>query len=158
MSRLSTTPFSILDLALAQHAEGLGFSRFWVAEHHNMEGIAVLLGYLAAGTSPLQLGSSGIMLPKHVPLAEKGDKFFRADCQQSAGWSLSSSSEFWPPCISRLYSDYSRRKKAPRCGAFFGSGVLVDLNLISLHPFLAFGRHERDGLAFAQAFEACAFD
>lgn len=76
MSRLSTTPFSILDLALAQHAEGLGFSRFWVAEHHNMEGIAVLLGYLAAGTSPLQLGSSGIMLPKHVPLAEKGTSFF----------------------------------------------------------------------------------
>ncbi|SDR76658.1 LLM class flavin-dependent oxidoreductase [Pseudomonas oryzae] len=91
MSRLSTTPFSILDLAplrdddagpgpalkrslaLAQHAERLGFSRFWVAEHHNMEGIAssataVLLGYLAAGTSTLKLGSGGIMLPNHAPL------------------------------------------------------------------------------------------
>ncbi|MWV14757.1 MsnO8 family LLM class oxidoreductase [Pseudomonas sp. L-22-4S-12] len=91
MSRLSTTPFSILDLApmrddetgpapalqrslaLAQHAERLGFSRYWVAEHHNMEGIAssataVLLGYLAAGTSTLRLGSGGIMLPNHAPL------------------------------------------------------------------------------------------
>ncbi len=91
MSRLSTTPFSILDLAplrddeqgpapalqrslaLAQHAERLGFSRYWVAEHHNMEGIAssataVLLGYLAAGTTTLRLGSGGIMLPNHAPL------------------------------------------------------------------------------------------
>lgn len=91
MSRLSTTAFSILDLApmrddesgpapalqrslaLAQHAERLGFSRYWVAEHHNMEGIAssataVLLGYLAAGTRTLRLGSGGIMLPNHAPL------------------------------------------------------------------------------------------
>ncbi len=91
MSRLSTTPISILDLApmrddesgpapalqrslaLAQHAERLGFSRYWVAEHHNMEGIAssataVLLGYLAAGTTNLRLGSGGIMLPNHAPL------------------------------------------------------------------------------------------
>ena len=91
MSRLSTTPISILDLApmrddesgpapalqrslaLAQHAERLGFSRYWVAEHHNMEGIAssataVLLGYLAAGTITLRLGSGGIMLPNHAPL------------------------------------------------------------------------------------------
>ena len=91
MNRLSTTPFSILDLAplrddeagpapalqrslaLAQHAERLGFSRYWVAEHHNMEGIAssataVLLGYLAAGTTTLRLGSGGIMLPNHAPL------------------------------------------------------------------------------------------
>ena len=91
MSRLSTTPISILDLApmrddesgpapalqrslvLAQHAERLGFSRYWVAEHHNMEGIAssataVLLGYLAAGTTTLRLGSGGIMLPNHAPL------------------------------------------------------------------------------------------
>ncbi|MBC9252953.1 hypothetical protein A9179_22050 [Pseudomonas alcaligenes] len=91
MRKLSATPFSVLDLApmrdddaspadalqrslaLAQHAERLGFSRYWVAEHHNMEGIAssataVLLGYLAAGTSTLRLGSGGIMLPNHAPL------------------------------------------------------------------------------------------
>jgi luciferase family oxidoreductase group 1 len=88
--RLADTGFAILDLApvrddgspaqalhnslsLAQHAEKLGFSRFWVAEHHNMEGIAsaataVLLGYLAAGTSSIRLGSGGVMLPNHAPL------------------------------------------------------------------------------------------
>ncbi len=53
---------------------------------------------------------------------------------------------------------YYGRKKAPPKRGFFVSGVLGDLNLISLHPFLAFGSHERDRLAFAQAFEACAFD
>ena len=60
-------------LALAQHVEALGYSRFWVAEHHNMDGIAssavaVLLGYLAAGTRSIRLGSGGIMLPNHAPL------------------------------------------------------------------------------------------
>ncbi|WP_439860298.1 LLM class flavin-dependent oxidoreductase [Pseudomonas sp. MBLB4136] len=90
MSVLAQTRISILDLApirddggpaqalgnslkLAQHAERLGFSRFWVAEHHNMDGIAssataVLLGYLAAGTSSIRLGSGGVMLPNHAPL------------------------------------------------------------------------------------------
>jgi luciferase family oxidoreductase group 1 len=91
MSKLSNTPFSVLDLApmrdddigaapalqrslaLARHVEQLGFTRMWVAEHHNMEGIAssataVLLGYLAANTSTLRLGSGGIMLPNHAPL------------------------------------------------------------------------------------------
>ncbi|MDH1264847.1 MULTISPECIES: LLM class flavin-dependent oxidoreductase [unclassified Pseudomonas] len=90
MSVLANTKFSILDLApirddggpeqalhnslaLAQHAERLGFTRFWVAEHHNMDGIAssataVLLGYLAAGTSTIRVGSGGVMLPNHAPL------------------------------------------------------------------------------------------
>ncbi|AOE82587.1 LLM class flavin-dependent oxidoreductase [Pseudomonas sp. TCU-HL1] len=90
MSALSTLPLSVLDLApirdhggatqalhnslaLARHVERLGFSRFWVAEHHNMDGIAssataVLLGYLAGGTANIRLGSGGIMLPNHAPL------------------------------------------------------------------------------------------
>ncbi|WP_286974771.1 LLM class flavin-dependent oxidoreductase, partial [Pseudomonas sp.] len=90
MSELAKTKISILDLApirddggpqqalhnslaLAQHAERLGYERFWVAEHHNMDGIAssataVLLGYLAAGTSTIRLGSGGVMLPNHAPL------------------------------------------------------------------------------------------
>ncbi len=60
-------------LAYAQHAEALGFKRFWLAEHHNMEGIAssataVLIGYIAAGTQTLRVGSGGIMLPNHPPL------------------------------------------------------------------------------------------
>ncbi len=60
-------------LELAQAAERLGYTRYWVAEHHNMLGVAssatsVLLGYLAAGTSTLRLGSGGVMLPNHSPL------------------------------------------------------------------------------------------
>lgn len=59
--------------ALAQHVESLGYSRYWVAEHHNMTGIAsaatsVVMGYLAAGTSRIRIGSGGIMLPNHAPL------------------------------------------------------------------------------------------
>lgn len=83
-------PLSILDLApivsggtpadsfrntldLAQHAEKWGFNRYWLAEHHNMPGIAssatsVVIGYVAAGTSKIRVGSGGIMLPNHAPL------------------------------------------------------------------------------------------
>ncbi len=83
-------PFSILDLApiveggtaadaldrsrdLARHAEELGFRRFWLAEHHNMPGIAsaataVVIAHVAAGTSTIRVGSGGIMLPNHAPL------------------------------------------------------------------------------------------
>jgi luciferase family oxidoreductase group 1 len=90
MSRLADTRFSILDLApirddgtaadalrnavaLAQHADGLGFERFWVAEHHNMDGIAssataVLIGHLAGQTTRIRLGAGGVMLPNHAPL------------------------------------------------------------------------------------------
>lgn len=90
MTALSVCKYSILDLApirddanaatalknalaLAQHAEKLGFTRFWVAEHHNMDGIAssataVLIGYLAANTQSIRLGSGGVMLPNHSPL------------------------------------------------------------------------------------------
>ena len=64
-------PVSILDLA--QHAEKFGYTRYWVAEHHNMTGIAsaatsVVIGYLAGGTSTIRVGSGGIMLPNHSPL------------------------------------------------------------------------------------------
>jgi luciferase family oxidoreductase group 1 len=83
-------PFSVLDLSpiaqgatpadalhrsldLARHAERLGYRRFWVAEHHNMPGIAsaatpVVIGYIAAGTKTIRVGSGGIMLPNHAPL------------------------------------------------------------------------------------------
>ena len=83
-------PLSILDLApvpmgatpgdalrrareLAQHAERLGYNRYWMAEHHNMTGIAsaatsVALCYVGAGTSTIRIGAGGIMLPNHAPL------------------------------------------------------------------------------------------
>lgn len=83
-------PLSVLDLApvlegqtptdafhnslrLAQQVEKLGYKRFWMAEHHNMVSVAssataVLLGYIAGGTTTIRVGSGGIMLPNHAPL------------------------------------------------------------------------------------------
>jgi len=60
-------------LRTAQHAEKLGFARYWLAEHHNMPGIAssataVLVGHIAGGTSRIRVGSGGVMLPNHAPL------------------------------------------------------------------------------------------
>ncbi len=57
----------------ASHAEALGFTRYWVAEHHNMPGIgsaatSVVIGHIAAGTSTIRVGAGGIMLPNHSPL------------------------------------------------------------------------------------------
>ncbi|MET0553358.1 MAG: LLM class flavin-dependent oxidoreductase [Vicinamibacteria bacterium] len=85
-----TIPFAVLDLcpvpagatpgdalrntlALARHAEALGFRRYWLAEHHNMPGIAsaataIVIGYVAQGTSTIRVGSGGVMLPNHAPL------------------------------------------------------------------------------------------
>jgi luciferase family oxidoreductase group 1 len=83
-------PFSVLDLApvpegftpsdalrntldLAQHAEGWGYNRYWLAEHHNMIGIAsaatsVVIAHVAGGTRTMRIGAGGIMLPNHSPL------------------------------------------------------------------------------------------
>src|SRR3954464_6932117 len=83
-------PFSILDLSpipkgatatealrntleLAQHAERLGYKRYWLAEHHNMPGIAsaataVVIGHVAGGTKTIRVGAGGVMLPNHAPL------------------------------------------------------------------------------------------
>ena len=60
-------------LDLAQHAEQWGYERFWLAEHHNMVGIAcaatsVVIGYIAGGTRTIRVGAGGIMLPNHSPL------------------------------------------------------------------------------------------
>ena len=88
--KLAEIPVSILDLVpilsgktaadsfknsvdLAQHVEAWGFNRYWLAEHHNMAGIAssataVLIGHIAGATSSIKVGSGGIMLPNHAPL------------------------------------------------------------------------------------------
>ncbi len=60
-------------LDLARHAEGWGYKRFWLAEHHNMPGIAsaataVALAFIGAGTASIRVGAGGIMLPNHAPL------------------------------------------------------------------------------------------
>jgi len=73
--QLGSTPGVALknSLDLIQHAERLGYRRYWVAEHHNMTGIAsaatsVVIGYLAGGSSTIRVGSGGIMLPNHSPM------------------------------------------------------------------------------------------
>jgi luciferase family oxidoreductase group 1 len=90
MVAMSLPPLSVLDLSpivegasaadalrhsldLAQQAEAWGYRRYWVAEHHNMDGVAssataVLVGHLAGGTKTIRVGSGGIMLPNHAPL------------------------------------------------------------------------------------------
>lgn len=90
MKTLQDVSFSVLDLSpvqegktiadafknsldLAQHTEKWGFKRFWMAEHHSMDGIgssatAVILGYIAQGTKTIRVGSGGVMLPNHPPL------------------------------------------------------------------------------------------
>src|SRR3954470_21845059 len=60
-------------LDLAQHAERWRYHRYWLAEHHNMPGIAsaataVAIGYVAGGTTTIRVGSGGVMLPNHAPL------------------------------------------------------------------------------------------
>jgi luciferase family oxidoreductase group 1 len=86
----NSVPYSILDISpipqgftaadalrnsldVAQHAEQWGYTRYWVAEHHNMTGNAssapaVLVGYIAGGTTKIKVGSGGVMLPNHAPL------------------------------------------------------------------------------------------
>ena len=88
--KFNKIPLSILDLApikdgenasdsfkesveLAQHAEKWGYNRYWLAEHHNMPGIAssatsVLIGHIAAKTNHMRIGSGGVMLPNHAPI------------------------------------------------------------------------------------------
>lgn len=87
---LLNTRFSVLDLVpivegvnaseaiqrsldLARHVEKLGFTRFWISEHHNMESLAssaptILIGHIAGGTTTIRVGSGGVMLPNHAPL------------------------------------------------------------------------------------------
>jgi luciferase family oxidoreductase group 1 len=73
---VGSTPGTALrnSLDLARHTERLGYRRYWVAEHHNMPGIAsaatsVVIGHLAGGTSTIRAGAGGIMLPNHAPMA-----------------------------------------------------------------------------------------
>src|SRR5215203_2585450 len=90
MSSITKIPFSVLDLSpvfegetaedalrntlsLAQHVERLGYKRFWLAEHHNLPGIAsaatsLVIGYVAGGTTKIRIGAGGIMLSNHAPL------------------------------------------------------------------------------------------
>ena len=159
-------PLSILDLApvtvgstpaqtfantldLARHGEALGYRRFWLAEHHNMPGIAsaataVLIGHVAGGTSRIRVGAGGIMLPNHAPLqvAEQFGtlaRFFRA--ASTWGWDApraptrrrrarcaaitrarTSSPLTWSSCCGTS----SRRSRGQQVRAVPGAGIEVE--------------------------------
>jgi alkanesulfonate monooxygenase SsuD/methylene tetrahydromethanopterin reductase-like flavin-dependent oxidoreductase (luciferase family) len=83
-------------LDLARHAERLGYNRYWLAEHHNMPGIAsaatsVVIGHVAAGTSTIRVGAGGVR------------------------WSLPSSSARWPPFTPAASTSVLAARPAPTC-------------------------------------------
>ncbi len=191
MSALAQTRISTLDLApirddggpeqalrnslaLAQHVERLGFTRFWVAEHHNMDGIAssataVLLGYLAAGTSRIRLGAGGVMLPNHAPLviaeqfgtlatlypgridlglgrAPGADQF----TAQALRRERSGSAEDFPADVEELQGYLGPRTPGQRVIAMPGSGTQVPIWLLGSSLFSAQLAGEK-GLPYAFA-------
>jgi luciferase family oxidoreductase group 1 len=178
MSRLASIKLSTLDLApirddgdaaqalhnslaLARHVESLGFERFWVAEHHNMDGIAssatsVLIGYLAAGTSKIRLGAGGVMLPNHAPLviaeqfgtlatlypgrielglgrAPGADQFTAHALRRSRD----GSADDFPSDVEELQAYLSPRQQGQRVIAMPGTGTNVPLWLLGSSLFSA---------------------
>jgi luciferase family oxidoreductase group 1 len=190
-SRLENTPLSILDLAhvrqggtpaeafhnslaLAQRAEALGYKRFWLAEHHNIEGVAcsatsVLIGYIANGTSKIRVGSGGIMLPNHAPLviAEQFgtlESLFpgridlglgRAPGGDSAAMralrgSFHSAGDDFPEQVEELRRYLGHRAASQRVRAYPGEGTNVPIYLLGSSDFSA-RLAGRLGLPFAFA-------
>ena len=177
-SRLESTPLSVLDLAhvrqggtvaeafqntltLAQHAEALGYKRFWLAEHHNIQGVAcsatsVLIGYVANGTSKIRVGSGGIMLPNHSPLviAEQFgtlESLFpgridlglgRAPGGDSAAMralrgSFHSAGDDFPEQVEELRGYLGRRSASQRVHAYPGEGTNVPIYLLGSSDYSA---------------------
>ena len=177
-SRLASTPLSILDLAharqrgtvpeafhnslvLARHAEALGYKRFWLAEHHNIQGVAcsatsVLISYVANGTSRIRVGAGGIMLPNHAPLviAEQFgtlESLFpgridlglgRAPGGDSAAMralrgSLRSGGDDFPEQVEELRRYLGERTASQRVHAYPGEGTNVPIYLLGSSDFSA---------------------
>lgn len=171
-------PFSVLDLApilaggdasqafrnsldLARHAEGWGFHRFWLAEHHNIPGIAsaatsVVIGHIAAGTSTIRVGSGGIMLPNHAPLviaeqfgtlealfpgridlglgrAPGGDQVTARALRRNLG----SSGDTFPQDVMELQAYFRPAAKGQQLRAIPGAGLEVPLYLLGSSDFSA---------------------
>src|SRR5690242_4629787 len=171
-------PLSILDLApivqgsdaaaalhnsldLARHAEGWGYRRFWLAEHHGMAGIAsaatsVVIAHVAAGTSTIRVGAGGIMLPNHSPLviAEQfgtlaalypgridlglgrapGSDLLTARALRRH---LGNSDETFPQDVLELQSYFEPATQGQRLQAVPGAGVKVPLYLLGSSDFSA---------------------
>lgn len=171
-------PFSVLDLApiiaggdaslsfknsldLARHAEKWGYHRFWLAEHHNIPGIAsaatsVVIGHVAAGTSTIRVGSGGIMLPNHAPLviaeqfgtlealfpgridlglgrAPGGDQLTARALRRNLG----SSGDTFPQDVRELHEFFKPASKGQLLRAIPGNGLPVPLYLLGSSDFSA---------------------
>lgn len=176
MTAVNQPRFSVLDLApvrvggtiaeafrntldLAQHAERWGYTRFWVAEHHNMLGIAsaatsVLIGYVAGQTSTIRVGSGGIMLPNHAPLviAEQFGTLETlypgridlgvgrapgSDEIASRALRYNTSEEDFPRDVSALLAFLAPAKPGQRLVAFPGAGTNVPVWLLGSSTYSA---------------------
>lgn len=172
------TRFSVLDLApicaggdaglafrnsldLARHAEKWGFHRFWLAEHHNIPGIAsaataVVIGHVAAGTSSIRVGSGGIMLPNHAPLviaeqfgtlealfpgrvdlglgrAPGGDQLTARALRRN----LASSGDTFPQDVMELQGYFRKSEERQLLRAIPGNGMEIPLYLLGSSDFSA---------------------
>lgn len=177
MKKFNNIPLSVLDLApinigsnagqsfknsveLAKHVETLGFSRYWLAEHHNMPGIAssatsVIIGHIAGSTKHIRVGSGGIMLPNHAPLviAEQFGTLEslypgRIDLglgrapgsDQATAYALrrtlQSTGDDFPAQVEEL-ADYFEQGMAGRVRAFPGEGLNVPIWLLGSSGFSA---------------------
>ncbi len=168
--------FSVLDLApviaggdaglafrntldLARHAEEWGYHRYWLAEHHNMEGIAsaatsVVIGHVAGGTSRIRVGSGGVMLPNHAPLviaeqfgtleslypgridlglgrAPGGDQLAARALRRNLG----SNGDTFPEDVLELQSYFREFEEGDKVRAIPGEGLHVPLYLLGSSDF-----------------------
>lgn len=146
---------------LAQHAERWGYHRFWLAEHHNIQGIAsaatsVVIGHVASGTSTIRVGSGGIMLPNHAPLviaeqfgtleslypgridlglgrAPGGDQLTARALRRSLG----SSGDTFPQDVAELRSYFAPATPGQLLRAIPGAGLNVPLYFLGSSDFSA---------------------
>ncbi len=148
-------------LDLAQHAESWGYHRYWLAEHHNIPGVAsaataVLIGHVAGGTSTMRVGSGGIMLPNHAPLviaeqfgtleslypgridlglgrAPGGDQLTAAALRRGLG----SSGDTFPQDLMELQSYFKPAASFRTVRAIPGTGLRVPIYLLGSSDFSA---------------------
>jgi luciferase family oxidoreductase group 1 len=161
-------------LNLAQHVEKWGYHRYWVAEHHNIPGVAsaatsVVIGHIAGGTSSIRVGSGGIMLPNHAPLviaeqfgtleslypgridlglgrAPGGDQLTARALRRGLG----SSGDTFPADVKELQGYFGDPIPGQRVRAVPGQGLNVPLYLLGSSTFSATLAAEM-GLPFAFA-------
>ncbi|MEK5642655.1 luciferase [Paenibacillus rhizosphaerae] len=174
---LDQIKFSVLDLApivrggtaaesfkntlnLAQHAEQWGYNRYWLAEHHNMPGIAssatsVVIGYVAGGTQSIRVGSGGIMLPNHAPLVI-AEQFGTLEAMYPGRIDLGlgrapgsdqltaealrrdpSNGHYFPQHVQELMAYFDEKSKYNRVRAIPGEGQQVPIWLLGSSDFSA---------------------